>query len=116
MENENQQRDGSNSNQKYNEGTRGRRASDSVRINNEQPNQNGEEKHSQNDTEERSSQGTSEEKLSLEEREKIREAKRNDPATLYNKAMEEFDPEETEPQLAEHTRYRNADYDRDGML
>ena len=116
MENENQQRDGANSNQGYNEGIRGRRASDSVGVDNKQSDQDGKEEHTATDTEERGSQGTSEEKLSLEEREKIREAKRNDPATLYNKAMEEFDPEETEPQLAEHTRYRNADYDRDGML
>ena len=116
MENKNQQRNGANSNQGYNEGIGGRRASDSVRVNNKQPDKNGEKEHTETDTQERSSQGTSEEKLSLEDREKAREAKRNDPATLYNKAMEQFNPEETEPQLAEHTRYRNQDFDRDGML
>ena len=39
-----------------------------------------------------------------------------DPGTLYNKAMEQFDPAETRPQLAEHLVFRDQDFERDGML
>lgn len=44
------------------------------------------------------------------------EAQRNNPATLYNKAVEMFDPEERNPQLAEHTIYRDKEFERDGIL
>ena len=116
MENENKQGNGSNSNQGHNGHIDGGGARDRGGVNDEQSNKNGKEEHTQRNNKEGSDQGTSEEKLSLEDREKAREIARNNPATLYHKAMEKFNPDETEPQLAEHTIYRNKDYERDGML
>lgn len=117
MENQNQSQFGFNGDPKHNEQNQSRRVGDANINHDLKSNNPGKQVNSETTPDKGGDQDPPKTAEQIAAEQKAEEAKRADPATLYNTAMEQFNPNETRyPQLAEHTIFRDSDFEEYGML